>query len=86
MPDKNAISPKHEAESAKSPATEASGRMLDSAKDDIEMNRVEKIRDLAYSFYEARACVEGYALEDWLKAEACVMEMAQDTEQLPVPA
>lgn len=37
--------------------------------------RDELIRKTAYSFYEARSCVSGYELEDWLKAEMQVDQM-----------
>lgn len=30
------------------------------------------ISSVAYSLYEARGCVDGHALEDWLEAEARV--------------
>jgi hypothetical protein len=30
----------------------------------------EEIRRRAYELYEARGCQEGYALDDWLRAEA----------------
>lgn len=39
--------------------------------------RDERIRQTAYSFYEARHRVDGYAQEDWLKAEAEV-EVGQE--------
>ena len=29
----------------------------------------EEIAALAYSYWEARGCMHGYALEDWLRAE-----------------
>ena len=48
-----------------------------------EVNRVEEIRAMAYSFYEARGCVEGYALDDWIKAETTVMQASGDTRQTP---
>lgn len=48
-----------------------------------EVNRVEEIRALAYAFYEARGCVEGYALDDWIKAEATVMQASDDTRPAP---
>jgi hypothetical protein len=36
------------------------------------------IRETAYSFYVARGCVDGCALEDWLQAEAqCDRAFAQ---------
>ena len=46
-----------------------------------DVNRVEEIRAMAYAFYEARGCVEGYALDDWIKAEAAVMQASDDTRQ-----
>ena len=32
--------------------------------------RDEFIRQAAYSYYEARGCIDGHELEDWLRAEA----------------
>jgi hypothetical protein len=32
--------------------------------------RDQAVREAAYAFYEARGCVDGFALDDWLKAEA----------------
>jgi hypothetical protein len=34
--------------------------------------REESLRLLAYSYYEERGRLDGYALEDWLKAEAAL--------------
>ena len=34
--------------------------------------RLQAIRQAAYALYEARGCVYGHALEDWLEAEAQV--------------
>jgi len=34
--------------------------------------REQAIRQAAYALYEARGCVYGHALEDWLEAEAQV--------------
>lgn len=33
------------------------------------------VRDTAYSFYEARGRVDGYDLDDWLRAEAQAVEV-----------
>lgn len=48
-----------------------------------EVNRVEEIRAMAYALYEARGCVEGYALDDWIRAETAVMQASGDTQQAP---
>lgn len=37
--------------------------------------RVEMIRQTAYGFYEARGCIAGYELEDWLQAEEKVNQV-----------
>lgn len=34
------------------------------------VDRTEVISSIAYALYEARGCVDGHALEDWLEAEA----------------
>ncbi len=39
-------------------------------------DRLEKIRQQAYALYTARNCVEGYELEDWLRAEALVDQIS----------
>lgn len=39
------------------------------------IGRDELIRLTAYTLYEARSCVAGYELDDWLQAEAQVEEM-----------
>lgn len=44
-----------------------------SPADDSEA-RDSFIRDTAYSFYEARGRIDGYDLEDWLRAEAQAIE------------
>lgn len=36
--------------------------------------RIEAIRRTAYLLYEARGCVDGHELEDWLQAEVLVMQ------------
>ncbi len=37
--------------------------------------RVEMIRQTAYGFYEARGCISGYELDDWLQAEEKVNQV-----------
>lgn len=39
----------------------------------------ESVRLLAYSYYEARGRVDGYALDDWLKAEAALNSVNAET-------
>jgi Protein of unknown function (DUF2934) len=55
---------------AKSPphGAVAAGTMTDAL--DPHAGREALIRTTAYSYYEARGCVDGHDLEDWLKAEA----------------
>ncbi len=33
-------------------------------------DRDDMIRRTAYAFYEARGCIDGHALDDWLQAKA----------------
>lgn len=35
-----------------------------------DLERDESIRRTAYALYEARGCVDGFALDDWLQAQA----------------
>lgn len=37
-------------------------------------DRDEAIRAMAYTLYEARGCIGGHELEDWLRAEALVAQ------------
>lgn len=36
----------------------------------------EAVRRMAYLLYEQRGCIDGYEVEDWLRAEALVTEQA----------
>jgi len=36
----------------------------------------EAVRHVAYLLYEERGCVDGYEVEDWLRAEALVSQQA----------
>jgi len=36
----------------------------------------EAVRRMAFLLYEQRGCIDGYELEDWLRAEAMVNEQA----------
>ena len=56
------------------------------ASGSLATNRADKIREIAYSFYEARGGMDGSALDDWLRAEACFIEIAGPAAQSPVPA
>lgn len=33
-------------------------------------DREQRVRETAYHYYEARGCVDGHEVEDWLRAEA----------------
>lgn len=41
----------------------------------------ERIGPKAYELWEQRGCREGYALEDWLDAEAMVMEEIHEARE-----
>jgi hypothetical protein len=43
--------------------------------------RVQEIREIAYAYYEARGCADGYAMDDWLRAEVSVQQKADDSLQ-----
>jgi len=45
-----------------------------SAKPDLPSNAEERIRRRAYELYEQRGRVDGFALDDWLQAEAEVLK------------
>lgn len=47
----------------------------DSKVDVSTSSREELIRQTAYALYEARHCVNGFELDDWLHAEARVSQM-----------
>jgi len=35
-----------------------------------DSTRDDKVREIAYFYYEARGCIGGHEFDDWLKAEA----------------
>lgn len=41
----------------------------------------ERISQKAYEFWKERGCREGYALQDWLDAEAAVMEEIHEARE-----
>jgi hypothetical protein len=43
-------------------------------KKDLQLSREEQIRLRAYELFEQHGCHEGNELEDWLQAEAEVLE------------
>lgn len=47
-----------------------------------DKGRYEMIRQTAYSFYEARGCVDGHELDDWLQAQAQVNQMSGQNTQV----
>ena len=67
------------------PATDEPGGKIETASDDIATSRAEKIREIAYSFYAARGCAEGSALDDWLRAEARYVEVSEEADRLLGP-
>lgn len=54
----------------------------------VDVDTVQIVRERAYAFYEARGCIDGYALDDWLKAEAeaGAMQANSANEKPPVDA
>ena len=44
-----------------------------SPKPDLPSNAEERIRRRAYELYEQRGRVDGFALDDWLQAEAEIL-------------
>jgi hypothetical protein len=53
-------------------ATQTATQAAPGAQDGQVADACAAISLMAYSLYEARGCVDGHALEDWLKAEAPV--------------
>ena len=41
-------------------------------------SRHTMIREAAYRLYQKRGCIDGYAVDDWLEAEAGVDHLLQD--------
>lgn len=48
----------------------------------IDPDPEQEVRQIAYALYEARGCVDGHDLEDWLTAETQVRQALAD----PAPA
>jgi len=60
----------------KSPASDDAARSAtDSSQQDDDQARIEQ---LAYQIYEERGRTDGYALDDWLEAEALVRQGGRD--------
>jgi hypothetical protein len=51
----------------------AESREPRSRKPPMSSDSEERIRQRAYEFYEQRGRVDGFALDDWLQAEAEIM-------------
>ncbi len=60
------------------------GRLPEGVAPEAEASRQARIRAAAYALYEARGCVPGHDVEDWLAAEAALASEATGTAQ-PVP-
>jgi Protein of unknown function (DUF2934) len=54
---------------------EAARTATDSSEQDDDQARIEQ---LAYQIYEERGRTDGYALDDWLEAEALVRQGGRD--------
>ena len=66
------IAATHQARPASEPAPGAVERAISASSVPLlpAPSREESLRLLAYSYYEERGRVDGYELEDWLRAEA----------------
>ena len=51
-----------------------------------DLQREQAIRHMAYALYEARGCVAGYELEDWLQAEVQVQQGQAELPSTPTTA
>jgi len=51
-----------------------------------DVQREQRIRQVAYALYEARGCVAGFELEDWLQAEAQVQQGLAELPSRPAMA
>lgn len=71
--------PKPSAKRRPAAATSASETQAD-------VQREQTIRQVAYALYEARGCVSGYELEDWLQAEAQVQGGLAELPSTPATA
>lgn len=49
-------------------------------------DREQRIREVAYGCFVERGCVEGHALDDWLKAESQVEQSMRDEARGAVAA
>lgn len=67
----------------KSPLMAAVDRITTTADDD-RPSRDARIQVAAYALYEARGCVQGRELDDWLAAEAAIA--SEDAENGSIPS
>jgi hypothetical protein len=77
--------PTHRA--APAPATEVVSAEIAAAIPAARMpapaDRERAVRELAYAFFEARGRTAGHELDDWLKAEAQILEQAAPDPAAP---
>jgi len=73
--------PAPKAAAKRRPAAEASAT---EAQPDVQ--REHAIRQVAYALYEARGCIAGHELEDWLLAEAQVQQGLAELPSRPETA
>ena len=55
---------------------------INPAQTSLSDEREQVIRQTAYAFYKARGCIDGHAMDDWLKAEA---QFLLESAESPVP-
>jgi hypothetical protein len=61
----------HPAKKARAAVPKAAAEAAAANTTNVTMDgRDEFIRQAAYSYYEARGCIDGHELDDWLRAEA----------------
>lgn len=62
------------AKAPKMPMSSASDEVSEAPQASMPFDREQAIREAAYACFEARGCVPGHELDDWLQAEAQVLQ------------
>lgn len=66
--------PTRTAKASKMPMSSESNEVSEAPQASIPFDREQAIREAAYACFEARGCVPGHELDDWLQAEAQVLQ------------
>jgi hypothetical protein len=78
-----ATRPTHRATPATEVASAETAAAAPTARMPAPADREREVRELAYAFFEARGRAEGHELDDWLKAEAQILEQAAHDAAAP---